>query len=172
MPKESPFEVVIQPWTRSQEDFDETLASVLKIEEDSYSSSVWQYEDFLAVFEEKGVAGVVAVRDGEVIGFAIVCIRKTGIELYNLAVRPKSRRIRVGADIIGYIVAKALTTKVRGLVIHMTVREHNLPAQMFLKSLGFMYTHTVASFYEDTGEDAYVLVLNICPMKNKRSQKP
>lgn len=170
MAKESPFEVVIQPWTKNSEDFDSILGAVLRIERECYRSP-WSVEDFEAAFSSEGVAGVVAKRGDTVLGYAILCVRRTGIEIYNIAVRPKSRRIHVGSDLVNYIITRALSTKVKGVIVHLSIREHNLPAQLFFKSLGFLYTHTLPDFYEDTKEDAYVLALAIIPSPKTKKHR-
>jgi ribosomal-protein-alanine N-acetyltransferase len=37
------------------------------------------------------------------------------------------------------------------------VRETNLPAQVFFRSLGFLATSVLQDFYQDTTEDAYLM---------------
>ncbi len=41
--------------------------------------------------------------------------------------------------------------------ISLQIRESNLPAQLYLRSLDFRAIEVVRDAYEDTGEDAYVL---------------
>jgi ribosomal-protein-alanine N-acetyltransferase len=44
--------------------------------------------------------------------------------------------------------------------ITLEVRETNLPAQLFFRSLGFRATNVLRSYYEDSPEDAYVMQYN------------
>ncbi|HEV3083032.1 MAG TPA: ribosomal-protein-alanine N-acetyltransferase RimI, partial [Gemmataceae bacterium] len=39
----------------------------------------------------------------------------------------------------------------------LEVRESNLPAQLFFKSQGFKAVRVLRRYYEDSGEDAYLL---------------
>ena len=41
--------------------------------------------------------------------------------------------------------------------IVLEVRETNLPAQVFFRSLGFLATSVLQDFYQDTTEDAYLM---------------
>ena len=41
--------------------------------------------------------------------------------------------------------------------ITLEVRETNLPAQLFFKDQGFRAVRVLRTFYEDSGEDAYML---------------
>ncbi len=44
-----------------------------------------------------------------------------------------------------------------GTAITLEIRETNLMAQLFYKQAGFRAVKVVRSFYDDTGEDAYIL---------------
>jgi ribosomal-protein-alanine N-acetyltransferase len=41
--------------------------------------------------------------------------------------------------------------------IVLEVRERNLPAQLFFRSLGYRATSVLKDFYQDTTEDAYLM---------------
>ena len=41
--------------------------------------------------------------------------------------------------------------------IVLEVRERNLPAQIFFRSLGYRATSVLKDFYQDTTEDAYLM---------------
>jgi ribosomal-protein-alanine N-acetyltransferase len=41
--------------------------------------------------------------------------------------------------------------------IQLEIRETNLPAQLFFRTLGFRATSVLRQFYEDTPEDAYLM---------------
>ena len=49
-----------------------------------------------------------------------------------------------------------LTPDRRGRIV-LEVRETNLPAQLFFRSLGFRATSVLKDFYEDSTEDAYLM---------------
>jgi ribosomal-protein-alanine N-acetyltransferase len=56
--------------------------------------------------------------------------------------------------------AKKLITKLshdRRSRIMLEIRETNLPAQLFFRTLGFRAVSVLRQFYEDTPEDAYLM---------------
>ena len=52
--------------------------------------------------------------------------------------------------------------------IVLEVRETNLPAQVFFRSLGFLATSVLRDFYQDTTEDAYLMHFLAKPIRAHR----
>jgi len=64
------------------------------------------------------------------------------------------------------LVAK-LTPDRRGRIV-LEVRETNLPAQLFFRSLGFRATSVLKDFYQDSTEDAYLMQYAADPLPGER----
>ena len=168
---ESPYDVVIEPWNPNHTNFEERLRGVVAVAKDSMISP-WSFKDFRDVFSGRSAVGTVAIRGDEIIAYAVLYLRKNGIEICDLCVKQNFRRTGIASDVLGYIVTKALTTSVRKLNVQAVVRETNLAAQLFLKSKGFKCTQILPSHYEDTQEPAYSMVLHIRPsVKPKRTKQ-
>ena len=73
--------------------------------------------------------------------------------LYHVIVRGNQRRktFRMDDDY------KAYLDRLEKYRVLCHVRETNLPAQLFFRSLGFRAVSIVSDFYEDTREDAYLM---------------
>jgi ribosomal-protein-alanine N-acetyltransferase len=130
------------------------MPEVLQIEETSYDYP-WTEEDFLRCLRQRNCIGMVAELGEKVVGFMIYELHKTRLHILNFAVHHAYRRQRIGAQMIQKLVGKLSSH--RRTAITLEVRESNLPAQLFYKEAGFRAVKVVRGFYDDTGEDAYIL---------------
>lgn len=130
------------------------MAEVLEIERASFDNA-WTEEDFLCCLRQRNCIGMVAEHDQRVVGFIIYELHKARLRVLNIAVDPEFRRQAVGTQMIGRLVEKLSQQRRREIVLE--VRESNLPAQLFYKSLGFLAVCVLRRHYDDTEEDAYVM---------------
>lgn len=137
-----------------QRDLDEVLA----IENESYQRP-WIKEDFLICLRQRNCIGMVAENCNEVIGYALYELHPYRLQLLNIAVDPYYTRQGVGKKIIHKLIDK-LSSHRRGKIT-LDVRESNLAAQCFFRSLGFIAFSVVRKYYENTGEDAYCMAYNL-----------
>lgn len=131
-------------------DFPEVLA----IEQNCFEYP-WREEDFLHCLRQRNCIGMVAEYEGRVVGFMIYEVPKNRIHLLNVATAPEFRRRGVASQMIAKLIGK-LTHQRRNKIV-MEVRETNLPALVFFRSLGFRATVVLKNFYDEMNEDAYVL---------------
>jgi ribosomal-protein-alanine N-acetyltransferase len=82
-------------------------------------------------------------------------LHKAKLHILNFAVHPSFRRHGVGAQMVAKLISKLSSH--RRTRITLEVRETNLPAQLFFRHEGFKALKVLRSFYEDSGEDAYLL---------------
>ena len=75
--------------------------------------------------------------------------------MLNFVVRSDVRLRSVGRQMVEKLVGK-LSVQRRNR-ISLEVRETNLAAQLFFRSLGFVATGVLRDHYDDTTEDAYSL---------------
>jgi ribosomal-protein-alanine N-acetyltransferase len=130
------------------------MPEVLQTEQESFEYS-WTEEDFLRCLRQRNCIGMVAEQGERVVGFMIYELHKAKLHILNFAVHPHYRRLGVGSQMVCKLISKLSSH--RRTRITLEVRETNLPAQLFFRSQGFKATRVLRAFYEDSGEDAFLM---------------
>ena len=130
------------------------MPEVLHTEQASFEYS-WTEEDFLRCLRQRNCIGMVAEHGEKVVGFMIYELHKSKLHILNFAVHPSCRRGAVGAQMVSKLIGKL--SNHRRTRITLAVRERNLPAQLFFRSQGFRAVRVLRSYYEDSGEDAFLM---------------
>jgi ribosomal-protein-alanine N-acetyltransferase len=130
------------------------MPEVLQTEQDSFEFA-WTEEDFLRCLRQRNCIGMVAEQGEKVVGFMIYELHKQKLHILNFAVHPGCRRWGVGAQMVAKLISKLSSH--RRTRITLEVRETNLPAQLFFRAQGFKAVRVLRSFYEDSGEDAFLM---------------
>src|SRR5207302_10676331 len=130
------------------------MPEVLQTEQQSFEFA-WTEEDFLRCLRQRNCIGMVAEQGEKVVGFMIYELHKSKLHILNFAVQPAHRRSGVGAQMVAKLISKLSSH--RRTKITLEVRETNLPAQLFFRTQGFKAMRVLRSYYEDSGEDAYLL---------------
>ncbi len=130
------------------------MPEVLAIENASQDYP-WCEEEFLRVLRQRNCIGMVAEQADRVVGFMIYELHKTRLHVLNFAVHAELRRQDVGRQMVEKLVGKLSSH--RRTAISLMIRETCLPGQLFFRELSFRATEVVRSYFEDTGEDAYLL---------------
>jgi [ribosomal protein S18]-alanine N-acetyltransferase len=120
----------------------------------------WSEEDYLSLLRQRDHVGMVAEHEDRVVGFMIYHLRPTDMGVDLFAVDPNYRRRGVGRQMVSKLVWR-LGAGNRRARLSLHVRESNLPAQHFWAAMGFRAEGVEREFYEDTGEDAYVMVYRL-----------
>jgi ribosomal-protein-alanine N-acetyltransferase len=134
------------------------MREVLAIEQECFEFP-WQEDDFIRCLRQRNCIGMVAEASERVVGFMVYELQKHRLHVLNFAVSEHFRRRGIGAQM-----AKKLVSKLsydRRSRIMLEVRETNLPAQLFFRSLGFRAVSVLRKFYEDTPEDAYLMQFRV-----------
>ena len=121
----------------------------------------WSEEDFIRCLRQRNCIGMVAEEDDQVVGFMIYELHKNRLHILNFAVHPDHRRKGVGLAMISKLLGK-LSQERRNRIM-LEVRETNLEAQLFFKSLGFRAISVLRDFYDDAAEDAYLMQFRYQP---------
>jgi len=130
------------------------MPAVLAIEQECFEFP-WYEDDFVRCLRQRNCIGMVAEASERVVGFMIYELHKHRLHVLNFAVHEQFRRRGVGSQM-----AKKLITKLshdRRSRVMLEVRETNLSAQLFFRTLGFRAVSVLRDYYEDTPEDAYVM---------------
>ena len=136
------------------------MPAVLAIEGASFEFP-WDNDDFTRCLRQRNCIGMVAEQDDEVVGFMIYELHKNRLHILNFAVDPNARRRGVGAAMCDKLVGKLSHDRRNRIMLE--VRETNLDAQLFFRSLGFKAISVLRDFYDDTTEDAYLMQMRYQP---------
>jgi ribosomal-protein-alanine N-acetyltransferase len=132
------------------------LTDVLAAERASFEFA-WSEDDFLQCLRQRNCIGMVAEVNDRVVGFMIYELHATRLHVLNFAVAPAARRQGIGALMVDKLLGKMASH--RRAKITLAVRERNLPAQLFFRSQDFRATRVLRNYYEDSGEDAFLMEL-------------
>lgn len=130
------------------------MPEVLQTEQDSFEFA-WTEEDFLRCLRQRNCIGMVAEQGEKVVGFMIYELHKAKLHILNFAVHPQYRRAGVGAQMVAKLISKLSSH--RRTRITLEVRETNLGAQLFFSNQNFRAVRVLRSFYDDSGEDAFLM---------------
>ena len=130
------------------------MPEVLRAEQGSFDYS-WTEDDFLRCLRQRNCIGMVAEHEDQVVGFMIYELHKTKLHVLNFAVAPEWRRFGIGGQMVLKLIGKLSSH--RRTKITLAVRESNLAAQLFFRSQAFKATRVLRGYYEDSGEDAYLM---------------
>jgi ribosomal-protein-alanine N-acetyltransferase len=130
------------------------MPEVLQTEQTSFEFA-WTEEDFLRCLRQRNCIGMVAEQSEKVVGFMIYELHKSKLHILNFAVHPGFRRNGIGKQMVAKLISKLSSH--RRTRITLAVRETNLPAQLFFRSQEFKAMRVLRGYYEDTGEDAFLM---------------
>lgn len=142
------------------------MPDVLAIEQASFEYA-WTEEDFLCCLRQRNCIGMVAERDGRIVGFMIYELHKQRLRLLNFAVASDARRQSIGRQMIRRLVDKLSQQRRREIMLE--VRETNLAAQVFFRSMGFFALGVLRDRYDDTTEDAYLMRFLLAGAEDEKS---
>ena len=132
------------------------IPEILDIERASFERHAWTEQDFMLTLKQSHIAGVVMEDDLGIDGYMVYEISNDTFKILNLAVFPPMRRQGVGDELVSYLMRRTFPGN-RSKTIELNIRETNLGAQLFFKSLGFRAVEVLRDYWEDIGEDAYLM---------------
>ena len=134
------------------------MQEVLAAERQSFEFA-WTEDDFLRCLRQRNCIGMVAEHNDRIIGFMIYELHKNRLHVLNFAVAPAFRRTGVGAQMVLKLIGKLSSH--RRSKITLAVRERNLQAQLFFRSQDFKAVRVLRNYYEDSGEDAFLMEFRV-----------
>ncbi|MDF1842608.1 MAG: ribosomal protein S18-alanine N-acetyltransferase [Rubripirellula sp.] len=143
------------------------MPSVLGIENACFEFA-WNEDDFIRCLRQRNCIGMVAEEDDKVVGFMIYELHKNRLHILNFCVHPEHHRTGVGRAMLSKLLGK-LSLERRNRIM-LEVRETNLEAQLFFKSIGFRAISVLRDFYDDTVEDAYLMQYRYQPSVEELAQ--
>lgn len=130
------------------------VPEVLEIENACFEY-VWTEEDFKCALSQRNCIGMVAEHNNHVVGFMIYELHKERLRILNFAVHPAYQRQGVGTQMINRL--KGKLPQQRRKEIDLIVRDGNLDAHLFFRSQGFQAIDIFREYYEECGDDGYLL---------------
>ena len=130
------------------------MPEVLAVEAEGFEFP-WSEDDFARCLRQRNCIGMVAESGESVVAFMIYELHRSRLHVLNFAVARSHRRLGIGSRMMEKLIGK-LTPDRRARIV-LEVRETNLPAQLFFRSLGFRATSVLKDFYQDSTEDAYLM---------------
>lgn len=130
------------------------IKQVLEIEQACFGHLAMSKKQLSELLQARNVIGLVVEEDYEITGYCIYSLHKHFLLLEHIAVAYK--REGIGTMFVDRL--KNKLEAIRRSRIVAIVNERNLPAQMFLKSCGFVCNRVSRDGYESsdgTFEDAY-----------------
>ncbi len=119
--------------------------------------SPWSKEAFVSEIRENSFASYyVALKDGQVIGYAGIWVILDEAHITNLAVHPDYQRLSVGSTLLRQQVSEALAHGARRMTLE--VRFSNTKAQNLYAKFGFVARGVRTRYYSD--EDALIMWLD------------
>ena len=139
----------------------EDLDTVYGIEADTFPRP-WSREDFRREIEENKAARYLVITvAGRVIGYAGAWIVLDECQVTNIAIAEPWRGQGYGhaltAELLQYL------SNYGAAYVTLEVRVSNLPAQALYKRLGFITVGKRKRYYEDNGEDAFLMLCEHLP---------
>ena len=139
----------------------EDVDAVTEIERATFARP-WSRESFRQEMERNKAARYLgALQDGRIVGYAGAWIILDESHITNIAVAEKERGKGIGRRL-----TEALMQYISNLgaaYATLEVRVSNERAQHLYKSLGFVSVGKRKRYYEDNGEDAYLMVCDHMP---------
>jgi [ribosomal protein S18]-alanine N-acetyltransferase len=130
------------------------MAEVLAIEHASFDYP-WDEDEFLRHLRQPHYIGMVAEHGERIVGYMVYELLKGQIRVPDFATHPGFRRRGIGRQMVDKLVGKLSLHRRTRLVL--SVRETNLPAQLFFRRQGFRATEILRDHHPDTGESAYLM---------------
>jgi ribosomal-protein-alanine N-acetyltransferase len=134
------------------------MLEVLAIEQEAFEFP-WSEDDFARCLRQRNCIGMVAEMSDSIVAFSVYELHRTRLHVLNFAVLRSHRRLGVGTQMMAKLTAKLAPDRRNRIVLE--VRETNLAAQLFFRSLGFRAVSVLRDFYQDTAEDAYLMQLSL-----------
>ncbi len=135
------------------------VAEVVSIEQECFSSP-WSARSFASCVADRDVVlSVVGTVEDKIVGYAISWVVPPEIHVGNLAVSAAFRRLGIGRCLLQTVLAYG--RRIGCLVAHLEVRVSNAAAIALYQQMGFRKVGVRRGYYEDNGEDALLMSLNI-----------
>lgn len=135
----------------------EDVEGIAELEKKCFTDP-WSLIDFEGAVLSPVTTGLVALEEGELVGYGFIAIVFEDADVANIAVSPLHRKKGVGRRLLEELLT---TAKERGVQrVFLEVRVSNAPAISLYQGFGFQTVNVRKKYYPD-GEDAYLMALEL-----------
>lgn len=123
----------------------------------------WKYtpEKIVKLIGDSSRNVVVARVDSKLVGFGIMTYRDDQANLDLLAVKQRTRRMKIGTQLVQWLADVAITAGTSNIFVQ--VRAHNTGAIAFYQGLGFVLLEEIKGYYDGV-EAALIMAKSLRPM--------
>jgi len=127
------------------------LDRLVALEQDIFQTDIRSRKNLSYLIPRAFVVLAKAERTEEIVGYAIVLLRKNSskMRIYSLGVKASARNIGIGSELIGTIETFAIRAK--GTMLTLEVSDANTAAIALYKKCGFQQYGFRWCYYEDGG---------------------
>jgi len=144
------------------------LGECMVIERASFSTP-WPRFFFIGQLLIRRSCYLVARLSGRIVGYIGGTFGRDGGHIANLAVHPSFRRRGIGERLLLAMFSEAISRSARRLTLE--VRCSNLIAQELYEKYGFRKIEVYKGYYHDTGEDAFLMMVDLTHYKKAEELK-
>ncbi len=134
---------------------EEDIDGIMEIEHGSFAIP-WTKQDLIGELSNTAARYFVLLEDGVVSAYAGTWLIIDEGHITNIAVHPDKRGKGYGTKVTSAMMQAAVDVGVQYMTLE--VRVSNEPALALYKKLGFKKAGVRKKYYEDNGEDAYIMV--------------
>ncbi|HHT15177.1 MAG TPA: ribosomal protein S18-alanine N-acetyltransferase [Clostridiales bacterium] len=146
---------------------DKDFEEVYAIEKESFSEA-WSYQSLYEdAFNNPLAHYFAAEEEGRILGYIGAHIILDEGHITTFAVKQSERRRGVGSLLLQSLIQYAANSGVNYMTLE--VRESNTAVHKLYAAAGFFKVHVRKRYYEDNGEDAYLMVCDKMPEVKKDS---
>jgi len=142
-------DTLIMPATRRD------LPAIMEIEKQSFASPWDSLTMFLAMDDPQG-RGTAAWVGRQLVGYCFAHATHDMVHILNLAVRPNCRRQGIARRLLNDLIAFSQGSG--RLFVFLEVRTSNGEAKALYAGMGFRQVCTWRKYYQDTHEDAEIMI--------------
>jgi len=141
----------------------EDMAAVAELEALCFSTP-WKEEQLCAALSSPYFIVYGLKRQDRLLSYVSLGYTPGEIEILNLATHPETRRQGLARSLLSEVLEKAMgqmPLDEDGRAV-LEVRESNVAARSLYESLGFSIEGRRKAYYQDTGEDALIMLCRLC----------
>jgi [ribosomal protein S18]-alanine N-acetyltransferase len=142
----------------------EDIPAVINIERQSFTTP-WTHHAFRLEMKNQLAVYRVAETDGVITAYGGMWLILDEAHVTNVAVHPDYRGRHLGRRIMESLMAEAIRRNL--LRMTLEVRKQNEPAITLYKKMGFLMAGIRPGYYQDTGEDALIMWIELTALDKK-----
>jgi len=139
-------------------DFWNYAEQIINIENNSFPTP-WSARGFEAETEKQISNFWALVKEGNILGYICFWLFDQEVHIINFAVKPEKRNNGIGKLLLKYLIDTGISSKIEN--VWLEVRPSNLPARSIYKKYGFNEVGRRIGYYNETGEDAIIMTLDL-----------